>query len=161
MTSVNARVSDASTKDPCFPYLSSFQLSMTRVPEPLPSIHTILMKPVQVSTTLPPFNPPTEISSLQFQGISLSLLSPQAQDINERSNPTSPQSGRFPIQKTPRKNWDEQDMHRAMEMVKTNRMTIKAAAEECHVPKSTLGDRLLKVKAIKRKTHSKKISKIR
>jgi hypothetical protein len=114
---------------------------------PLPSVSTLLEEiPSSPSLNLLPITQlapsPTPLLS-NIQKISSSkrqIVNPESQLQHNLMHKIN----RFPLANVKHKNWDEQDMLRAMTLVQTTQMSTRAAAELCHVPRSTLWDRLQK-----------------
>jgi hypothetical protein len=116
---------------------------------PLPSISLLLSQETNPSEsdslTLPPI-----MKLLEFQPQPTPIQEPAPHKTEQRvphqRNRITHETNRFPLANVKRKNWDEQDMLRAMKMVRTTQMSARAAAEICNVPRSTLWDRLNKLK---------------
>jgi predicted DNA-binding protein (UPF0251 family) len=103
------------------------------------------------SPLLPPSSSPPQLSTIT------SKQNQSQRRLQKSNHQFSHEISRFPLANVKHKNWDEQDMLRAMKLVRTTNISARAAAERCHVPRSTLWDRLNKLKiAAGEKKKSKK-----
>jgi hypothetical protein len=92
------------------------------------------------SLTVHSHSPPISISTIpKTQTKKIQPKKPTRQQVRH-------QISRFPLSNVKHKNWDERDMLQAMKLVITTKMSARAVAEMCNVPRSTLWDRMKKFK---------------